>query len=199
METKTLEGHAGTHVELDVCTNCRAFWFDKYESLRLSPGATLTLFQMIGDTPTRRTALSDNLHCPRCQSRLLPTQDVQRNTRFRYWRCERGHGRFITFFDFLREKIDLARGASCPHCGSPLSILDMEQAGRIVTQLREAAAPKPIDPALPMELARAREEVEAAFAQASGHGFDTDPWWREASSRGLVEAALGVVAGWMKR
>ncbi len=228
METSTLEGHGGTRVELDACPACRAFWFDKYESLRLSPGATLALFQMIGDTPPRRSALSDNLHCPRCQARLLPTEDIQRHTRFRYWRCDRGHGRFITFFDFLREKdfirplspeqiaqlrqqvqtvncsncggpVDLTTGSTCPHCGSPLSMLDMEQAGRMVAALRDAAAPKPIDPALPVELARVRAETEAAFAKASGTGgLATDTWWRDASSRGLVEAALGVVSRWVK-
>ena len=228
MDVRTLDGHGGTQVELDLCTPCRAFWFDKYENLRLSPGATLTLFTVIGDAPARQTPLAEHLHCPRCQSRLRATHDVQRATRFRYWRCERGHGRFITFFDFLREKdfirplstaqiaelrqqvrnvncsncggaIDLAHGSTCPHCGSPLSMLDMQHAAHVVETLRAAAAPKPLDPSLPMDLLRARQEAESAFARASdSRALATETWWRDASSAGLVEAALGVVARWVK-
>ena len=107
------------------------------------------------------------LKCPRCRSRLLDTQDMQRNTRFSYSRCPHGHGRFTTFFNFLREKdfvrplsaaqldelrqhvqtvncsncgapIDLAHASSCGHCGSALSILDMQQAEKVVEQLRRA-------------------------------------------------------------
>ena len=177
------------------------------EDLRLAPGAILSLFRLIGEAPPRQTHLTDNLHCPRCQSRLCDTHDIQRNTRFRYWRCERGHGRFITFFDFLREKdfvrplttqqieelrqqvqsvncsncgapVDLARGSTCTHCGSPLSMLDMHQASRAIETLQKAAAPKPIDPALPLELLRQRG------ASSSGD---------------LVEVALNLLGDWIGR
>jgi DNA-directed RNA polymerase subunit RPC12/RpoP len=209
-ETRTLPSQVGGALELDICMACRAFWFDKYEDLQLAPAAILTLFRLIGDAPPRQTHLTDNLHCPRCQSRLLDTHDIQRTTHFRYWRCDRGHGRFMTFFDFLREKdfirpltpqqladlkaqvktvncsncgapVDLAQGSTCSHCGSPLSMLDMQQASRAVQALQAAAAPKPIDPALPLELLRIRQ------AQAPDRGA------------GLVEVALNMLGEWIGR
>src|SRR5688572_13218453 len=48
MTERTLEGHLGTKVMIDSCEGCQAFWFDGRESLQLSPGATLELFQTIG-------------------------------------------------------------------------------------------------------------------------------------------------------
>ena len=222
MESLALDGHGGAAIEIDLCRPCHAFWFDAQESLQLAPGATLRLFSLIGEETTgARTTLSTVLRCPRCQARLILTNDWQRNTSFRYWRCDSGHGRFITFFDFLREKnfiralspsqieelkqnvqtlscsncgapIDLARESACTHCGTPLSMLDMKQAETVVTELKRAAEPRPIDPALPLELMRARREVEAAFA--------SDPnWWKDAGSNGLVEAGLSALLGWLNK
>jgi len=169
MTTRTLGGHLDTSLEIDACDACQAFWFDASESPRLSPASTLTLFSLIADAlPRRSGSIGRVLKCPRCSSRLLETQDMQRNTRFSYSRCPHGHGRFTTFFNFLREKdfvrplsaaqidelrrnvqtvncsncgapIDLAKGSSCGHCGSPLSILDLQQAENVVDQLRRQA------------------------------------------------------------
>jgi DNA-directed RNA polymerase subunit RPC12/RpoP len=224
MTIMTLEGHAGTKVDIDLCAGCQSFWFDRYESLQLTPGATLKLFTLIGEHSSGKASIAAVLRCPRCAARLLPTHDMQRSTPFRYWRCDHEHGRFITFFDFLREKnfirpltpdqleelrqniqivncsncgapIDVAAASACTHCGSPISMLDMQQAGQLVNQLRHAAEPRPIDPALPLNLARARREVEESFASL-GSGPD---WWRDASSSGLVEAGLNAVARWLKK
>src|SRR6185369_479612 len=197
MTATTLDGHGGTSIVIDTCTTCQAFWFDKHESLQLAPVSTLKLFSLIGEQKGARSAsLPSVMRCPRCSSRLLATNDLQRNTPFHYWRCDAGHGRFITFVDFLREKdfikplspaqlqelrnhvqsvncancggsIDLAKGSVCSHCGSPVSMLDLKQAQEVVKQLQIASQPKRIDPALPLELARARKQVEAAFA--AGH------------------------------
>lgn len=222
MESLAVDGHGGAAIEIDLCRPCHAFWFDAQESLQLAPGATLRLFSLIGEETTgARTMLSTVLRCPRCRARLILTNDWQRNTSFRYWRCDSGHGRFITFFDFLREKnfiralspgqieelkqnvqtlscsncgapIDLARESACTHCGTPLSMLDMKQAETVVTELKRAAEPRPIDPALPLELMRARREVEAAFA--------SDPnWWKDAGSNGLVEAGFSALLGWLNK
>jgi hypothetical protein len=92
--------------------------------------------------------------------------------------------------------VDLTHGAACTHCGSPLSMLDMKQAEALVAQLQRAEdrANRPVDPALPLELARARREVEAAFASER----DAE-WFRHASSAGLVGAGLHVIAKWLKR
>ena len=44
------------------------------------------------------------LPCPRCETVLTLTQDLQHTTRFSYYRCRYGHGRLTPFFQFLREK-----------------------------------------------------------------------------------------------
>ena len=153
----TLDGHQGRPVAIDLCTGCQALWFDKYESLQLAPGSTLRLMKLIGESASRvPTQFSVSMRCPRCVQTLRQTQDMQRNTRFTYFRCLGGHGRFIRFFEFLREKnfisplseqqigelrlhiqivncsscggpIDLAAGSLCPHCKSPVSVLDMKR------------------------------------------------------------------------
>ena len=222
MTSMSLDGHSGTTIPIDVCGGCQAIWFDKHEDLQLAPGSTLKLFKLIGErSASGRTALAKVLRCPRCAARLLPTHDRQRNTPFQYWRCDHEHGRFITFFDFLREKsfirqlspqqladlrqnvqtvncsncgapIDLATASTCTHCGSPISMLDMKQAEEMVNQLKRAAEPSPIDPSLPLELARAKADVEALFPS------DTD-YWKDVSSSGLVQAGIGLVLKWLSR
>jgi hypothetical protein len=188
MTVHQLDGHVSGQIEVDACDACQAFWFDANESPRLSPASTLKLFSLIADALAHRSgSIGRVLKCPHCKSRLIETQDMQRNTRFAYQRCPHGHGRFTTFFNFLREKdfvrplsgaqlealrqqvqtvncancgapIDLTKASSCGHCGSPLSILDMQQAEKTLEQLRQAAAPKPVDPTLPIELARILRE-----------------------------------------
>lgn len=175
MTSRSLEGHLGAPVNVDFCLPCQVLWFDKHESLRLSPGATLELFSIMGDeVGKRRPPLLLGGTCPRCRARLLPTHDMQRSTRFQYWRCDLGHGRMITFYDFLREKdfirplsptqvaelskkirsvscvncgapIDLMKGSTCAHCGAPLSILDMSQPDRLIADLQQADV-KRVDP-----------------------------------------------------
>jgi Zn-finger nucleic acid-binding protein len=226
MTVYTLGGRLDTRIEIDACDACQAFWFDSSESPRLSPASTLTLFSFIADAlPRRRGSIGRVLKCPRCGSRLLETSDMQRNTRFSYSRCPHGHGRFTTFFNFLREKdfvrplsaaqveelrrnvqtvncsncgapVDLTRGSSCGHCASPLSILDLQQAEQVVDQLRRASQPQAVDPALPLELARVRREIDAAFA---GSGDPTISWWGDTSSIGLVGAGISALARLLKK
>jgi hypothetical protein len=222
----TLEAHHGRQIVIDLCHPCQSFWFDTRESVSLTPGSTLSLFRVIGESvsppvPSR----ADLAKCPRCRARLRPTEDMQRTTRFRYLRCPHDHGRFTSFFDFLREKnfirpltaeqiaelrrniqivncsncggsIDLTRGGACSHCASPLSMLDMQQAAALVAQLRTAdeRTARPVDPALPLELARARREVERAFAGMEGDAL----WQRDATDAGLVAASLSALARWLK-
>ena len=225
MTEQALSGHMGASVAIDLCLPCQLFWFDSQESVRLSPGGVLQLFRTIGEQTLKpRTAVAERLPCPRCGAMLKATHDQQRNTRFQYLRCPRSHGRLITFVEFLREKdfirpltgqqlkdlrdsvqivncsncgapIDLTKHASCPHCRSPLSMLDMKQASALVAQLQQAElAGKEIDPALPLNLARARRDVDAAFAS-----FERGPsWLSDVSSGGLVGAGLSAVAKWLK-
>jgi Zn-finger nucleic acid-binding protein len=215
MATHEFEARLGRSVAIDLCLECQLFWFDQGESLQLSPASTLKLFRLIGEHGAKgRRPLPAELRCPRCRGALALAHDRQRNTRFEYWRCPAGHGRLTSFFDFLREKdfvrplspeqlenlkrsvdavncsncgapVDLARGAACSHCGSPLSMLDLEQAGRLVAQLREAdRADKPVDPTLPLEMERARRQVEATFAS-----FEKEPEWTLDVGTGLAALA----------
>ena len=226
MEQHLLDGHLGRTIEVDLCEPCQSLWFDGKENLQLTPGATLAIFRAIGEhvrKPERNDA--ELVKCPHCKARLRRTQDMQRATRFEYFRCPNNHGRLTAFFDFLKEKdfirpltqqqiaelrknvqilncsncggpIDLAKTSVCAHCGSPLSMLDMNQAERLVAQLRAAdSGGKTIDPALPLALARARVETEAAFKGLPGH----DPWRDHWSGLGLVGAGLAELIRLLKR
>ena len=104
MTALTLDGHLGTKVELDLCPTCQVIWFDHLESLKLSSGRDASSLPPDRRTQTAVAVREEPLKCPRCDLRLLLTNDRQRNTPFRYRRCAREHGRLITFFDFLREK-----------------------------------------------------------------------------------------------
>jgi hypothetical protein len=219
MAGHTFEARLGRSVSIDLCLECQFLWFDHGESIQLSPASTLKLLRAIGEHGARgRRPSPGEIACPRCGARLGLAHDRQRNTRFQYWRCPAGHGRLTSFFDFLREKdfirplsreqvetlrrsvdavncsncgapVDLAVGSTCGHCGSPLSMLDLEQAGRLVAQLREAdRAGKPVDPTLPLDMERARREVEAAFAS-----FQKEPEWTLDVGAGLAALARWLV------
>jgi hypothetical protein len=73
-------------------------------------------------------------------------------------------------------------------------MLDMEQPERLIAQLRKAAEPKPIDPALGFGLLKAKRDMNSLFGEV-----DSDPiWWKDVSSSDLVQACLGSVARWLK-
>jgi hypothetical protein len=225
MTTLTFDTRLQTPVTIDMCATCQSFWFDTHESLKLSPASTLKLIKLIGENTARGgVGVFNRLRCPRCNAQLMPTKDLQRNTRFSYWRCDSNHGRFIRFFEFLKEKsfiqqlsreqveelrrhvqavncsncgapVDLTRTAACAHCGTPLSMIDMKQPEELMKQLEKASVPRPIDPLLPLELARAKRDVDATF-----RGMDSNSdWWSSASASGLVEAGLGAVARWLAK
>jgi len=217
----TLDGRQGAQVTVDVCTGCQAFWFDEHKSLQLAAGSTLKLMKFIGEhSSTVKPTLSEMLKCPRCGGQLSLAHDLVRNMRFNYWSCASGHGHFIGFFDFLKEKnfihalspqeiqqlkqnvqtvnccncgaaIDLQTHSVCPYCHSPITMLDMKQQQQMLAQLKEAAAPRPVDPALPLKLAMATEHTAALFKPD-----DTD-WWEDARTGDLVQAGLKLVSRWI--
>jgi len=223
MTGMTLEARMGVDVEIDVCAGCQAFWFDKYESLKLSPASTLKLMKFIGEHPsTVKELASKDLRCPRCAIPLKATNDLQGSTRFSYWRCTGEHGRFTRFFEFLKEKsfiralsaqqiqelrqniqtlncsncggpIDLMTSSACLHCGSPISMLDMKQPQELLRQLSKAK-PETTDSELAFRLAAAKLEVETSIGQNTG-----PTWWRYASTDGLVQAGLSAVARWLNK
>jgi hypothetical protein len=227
MQQETLAAHLGRPVSVDLCQECQSLWFDARESISLTPGATLSLFRIIGERVTKpKVTNADLAKCPRCHARLRRTYDMQRTTRFEYLRCPNDHGRLTSFFDFLREKdfirpltpqqlaelrqrvrsvncsncgapVDLNTGSACEHCGTPLSMLDLGQAEKLVRQLQHAEhrTIQGVDPSLPLELARARREVETAFA-----GIPDDASWVDSvSSTGLVGAGLTAMAKWLTK
>jgi hypothetical protein len=157
-------------VPIDACASCRLFWFDQYESTSLTPRSTLGLFQYVGSVAGERiTPLASRFNCPRCESALEPTKDLQRTTAFTYWRCAFNHGRLISFNQFLREKnfirtpspaelarlretirqvscsqcgapVDLAGGSACSHCGAPIALIDPDSVAKALQQLAAAEA-----------------------------------------------------------
>jgi Zn-finger nucleic acid-binding protein len=226
MQEETFDGHLGRPVAIDICHACQSFWFDARESVSLTPGSTLALLRIIGEKIARpQRSNADVAKCPRCKGRLRRTHDMQRTTKFEYLGCPNGHGRFTTFFDFLREKdfirpltpqqitdlrrnvqavncancggpVDLTKGAACSHCGSPLSMLDMKQAEALVGQLQKAED-RAHRPVDPaLPLELERVRRETERSFAGLRGDDL--WFRDVASTDLVGAGLSIVARWFK-
>ena len=216
MAEQRFEGNYGTTLVLDICHACQGLWFDKQESLQLSPGSTLRLFRIIHEKQAeRRNQPAEGTSCPRCGSRLVETQDMVRATRFGYSRCPKGDGRFITFFQFLREKsfvrtldlkqvaelrryvrtvgcsncgaaVDLEKSAVCGYCRSPLAILDPKQIEATVRELQQWEEKRTtIDPTVQAQLLLDKLKVEALYAQRERE------LWSDGGPSGLVEAGLG--------
>lgn len=157
---------------LDYCVACRGFWFDAHESTQLAPQSVLALFTLISAARTAQALpLAGRLDCPRCQQVLLLTRDQVRSGPLTYQRCPAGHGRFTPFVQFLTEKgfvrhlakaevervavsiaqischacgapIDLRRDMVCPHCRSPIAVLDAEATRHALHAYSMAAAPR---------------------------------------------------------
>lgn len=151
---------------LDLCFPCQGIWFDPYESQQITPGGIIDLFKLIHahrDTP--RNQHPGTLHCPRCNDPLLAGLDVVRSGRFTYQRCLQNHGRFTVFAQFMIEKgfvrqlapaeikalaarigtvhctgcgapVDIRTEDTCPHCASPISILDPEAVEKTLTDFQ---------------------------------------------------------------
>ena len=151
-------------IEVDCCAGCNLLWFDKSESLALTPDAVLALFQVIGRAGAARRPLSANVACPRCRHALTYTHDLARNTRFTYWRCTGGDGHLITFGQFLAEKnlirppspaelaklratvkqiscsqcgapVNLATDSACTHCGAAIALIDPDGIAKALREL----------------------------------------------------------------
>jgi len=179
-------------IEISACTACHLFWFDKSESVRLTPKSVLEVFQFIGRSGKARNTLSSRFDCPVCSKPLGLTHDLQRTTRFTYWRCASDHGQLITFHHFLREKnfirapsiaelaklratirqvacsqcgapVDLASESACTHCGAPVALIDPEGVAKALRELGTgAAAPAAADPAA-MQNRLSNAQIDAIF------------------------------------
>lgn len=173
MQRETLDRKPLGTLDLDLCFDCQAIWFDAFESPQLTPGAVLQLFREIEARRAKSPrALGPVLRCVTCHDRLALTHDIQRTNRIVYYRCPEGHGRFTTFLQFLREKdfvrsltplevqrlgvsvgqvrcsgcgapVDIARDAECPYCHAPISILDVDAVRRTLDELDRRERPGP--------------------------------------------------------
>lgn len=230
MTEHALGGHVGTTVIIDVCLPCQAFWFDGHESLRLTPASTLRLFRIIGDQAAEaRHPLPNKSTCPRCASALVLTHDQQRATRFQYRRCPKAHGRFMTFFDFLRQKdfirplsgaqledlrahvqtvncsncgapVDLAHASTCAHCQSPLSMLDIRQADEIIAGLRDAEKQNAgIGASVDPAMPLSLERARRDVEQAFSQFERSPSWYHDASTAGTVGAGLMALGRWLRQ
>jgi hypothetical protein len=65
----------------------------------------------------------------------------------------------------------------------------MKQPQQMIEQLKQAAQPRPVDPALPLKVAMAKSQLDSSFA-----AMERDPqWWSDAHSSSLVQAGLNAV------
>jgi hypothetical protein len=198
MRRQSFERKPVGQVDLDLCFDCHAIWFDQYESAQLTPGAVLELFRLIHEHHAPPRAVADHLRCPMCRGALQLTHDIQRTNRLAYYRCPEAHGRFTTFFQFLREKnfvrsltaaeinrlsvhvtqvrcsgcgapVDLARDSQCGYCRSPISILDAEAVRKTLAELGEQEKRrKTIDPLAAVEGLLAGKRFERKLARIEG-------------------------------
>jgi len=198
MDAPSLERLYGRRLTIDVCHHCQCLWFDDQEFLQMTPGATLQLVASVAeDKELTRQPWAAAPRCPRCSRPLAETHDLQRSTRFTYYRCPAGDGRFITYYQFLRAKnfvrplseeevrelrtriqqincancggpVNIERDAVCGFCRTPLAIIDPDQVRKTIEHLKEAAEEKKgVDPTLPVSLAMERLRAERAFAESS--------------------------------
>ena len=167
-------------IEISACASCNLFWFDKSESVRLTPRSVLEVFQFIGRSGRAGNTLLTQFKCPVCSMALALTHDLQRTTRFTYWRCRNDHGQLITFHHFLREKnfirspspaelaklratvrqiacsqcgapVDLANAVACTHCAAPIALIDPDGVAKALRDL--AAGVSSSAPSIPTQYA----------------------------------------------
>jgi hypothetical protein len=222
MVARSFEELYGRTVTIDLCGTCQGFWFDDTELLRLSPGATLELFRTIAGSSSVAAGQPGPHACPRCRAKLASSSDLQHTTRFFFERCPSGHGRYMTFFQFLRAKsfvrslseteirhlkdavqqvncsncgapLDIERSPACAHCGTPASIIDPKQLEATVQKLDETdARRKAGDPTLPITLAMERLRTERTFDAMDPKAWAAMPV-HHGSRVDLVRVGLGVL------
>lgn len=191
MVPERYESTYGQPLDIDVCHACNSFWFDGKEGILLGPAATLALFKSMSQR--RHQAQQPHVEapkCPRCAVGLERKFGMMGVTRYHYEACPTCEGRFMTFFQFLKEKrlvrqatpkelnelksrlqevacsncgatIVLRQGTVCGHCESPVSILSPESVKQLAQKLKEKAERRVPDPAaLGMQLALIKQQAD---------------------------------------
>ncbi len=224
MTSVALAGQYGRTITIDVCHACNHVWFDGHEDLHLTPAAVLRLFQTMGEAAAgARVPVGARKPCPRCGMGLLRTHDRVKNTRYEYFRCTAGHGRFLGFAAFLRARqfvrdlradevqalrvearvikcvncgaaTDISAHATCEYCRAPIAILDADQLAKTLADLASAEA----------DAARATVDpswplrAELVRKQTEAVFAELRRGQGASAERDLVEAGLTIVSGLAK-
>ncbi len=205
MVTHRFERKLGGEVMLDLCFGCQGIWFDEYESLRLAPAGVVELFKRIHEhRDDQRLPLASPLRCPRCDERLIHSQDRVKSGLFNYQRCGQ-HGRFITFSQFMIEKgfvrqltpveikeisvrigvvhctgcgapVDIRKESACTHCRAPIAILDPRAVEAALAGYQQVALKQaaPPEPALLAEAILFSERERSRRQRERGSGLNAD-------------------------
>jgi hypothetical protein len=220
MLEKVFPKKLGGSVGIDICHGCSGLWFDTAENLQIAPQGTLQLFKIIHEQHTaERNSLAESMVCPRCSAGLVQTYDIAKNTRFAYQRCPESHGRFITFFQFLREKnfvhqltpkelqalkaqvrvincsncgapVDLHQSMQCDHCRAPISVLDPNRVKEMLEELHAKSQRQQPPELVAMDLQLHKMRVEAMYsALDQQRSFGRRPGFRN----DLIDLGLGAV------
>ncbi len=218
--TRSLPAHgAARPIVVEACAACHLLWFDRAGSVRLTPESVIDLFEYIGTTAgARRTPLASTFACPRCSRPLVFTHDLQRTTRFNYWRCARDSGKLISFAQFLREKnfirapspeelarlrrtvrqvtcsqcgapVDLARDSACPHCATPVALVDPDGVARALSDLRAGQRRH-----VPADSDAVRAVLAAAQAEAD---LDRERMRDALAGGDLLTAGVAAIGAWL--
>ena len=221
MRKEVFERKMGGEMPIDICPPCRLIWFDPYESLQLTSAGLLEMFKLIhAHERDPANQIRDVLDCPRCRSQLVLTHDVQRTTRFVYYRCQQNHGRLTAFYQFLREKnfvrtlspleverlkvdikqlqcsscgapINLATDTACSFCKAPIAILD-------ATAMQTALASLVADEREHGELSERLASVESIFAAHETAESDAGRSGGSGATPDLLSIGIGLVANGFK-
>jgi hypothetical protein len=170
MEVHRFASHTGPELELDLCFGCKGMWFDRHESLKLSPAAVAGLFRLLHQRrEDQHLPLASTMDCPRCVTPLQRGFDVVRSGRYMTYRCARQHGRFSTFSSFMTEKgfvrhmtrpeiddlakrvgaiyctscgapVDIRKDHACPYCRAAFALIDPQAVAEALEGYAEAGA-----------------------------------------------------------
>jgi ribosomal protein S26 len=188
MQRVGLAGHYGQRVELDLCRRCDLVWFDGTETARLSGPALLELIgAMAASHALPHEMLKRDARCPRCDGALQLVHNQSRWGRSSQLQCQRRHGTYQSFAQFLQEKgllrpmsrIDRAKllrdrgGIDCVNCGGAIGKDDAvcpwcRSAPSLLDVARLARALDPLDTIEAPDVYRAAERQGALHCAACG-------------------------------
>ncbi len=210
-------------VEIDLCFSCQGIWFDGMESTQMSPGGVAELFRLIHEhRDHQRHQLGTVLNCPRCNGHLAGCLDIVKSGRFNYHRCSNGHGRFVTFAQFMIEKgfvrqltgaelvalkarigvvhctscgapVDIRKDSACTYCQSPIAILDPQAVEKALASYQQAEVKRTtLDHEALADAIMSAERERSASPGAAGSEL-------ELPIGDLIVSGIGIMAGLLKR